>query len=314
MPAGQADVTLFEGSSNVSISHSTFNVETAPSQRAGFKGWEKVLSPSAFHNSGERYEPPRCHPRTRKTILEKIMAWIRGEINTEAFVFWLNGSVGVGKSAIGQTIAEICEEGLLLATFFFGRSDPTRNNEKSFITTLAYQIGLNVSRARHHIEQVFDHDPVIHMRSLEMQMKKLVTEPLRRATAEQTNIPPLVVVDGLDECIDPSMRCKILDIIHHSSYSLAATGPCLIFLVGSRSEHEISLKFDSIPLRDITTHHTLGDTADANEDILYFLEDKFQEVKETHLLKHSIPSYGQVRRMSIGSYGQHLASSSMPTS
>ncbi|CAA7264513.1 unnamed protein product [Cyclocybe aegerita] len=173
------DVRFFEGAHNVFIADSPFRIETTPS--AGFKNWKEVIAPSAFHNSGERYEPPRCHPGTREAILEKIMSWVRGEIDVETFVFWLNGSVGVGKSAIGQTIAEMCEEyGLLLASFFFSRSDLTRNNTKFLITTLAYQIGLSVSHARHRIEQAFEHDPVVHTRSLETQMKKLVIEPLQQ--------------------------------------------------------------------------------------------------------------------------------------
>ncbi|KAJ3508127.1 hypothetical protein NLJ89_g5923 [Agrocybe chaxingu] len=245
---------------------------------------------TAFHNSGERYDPPRCHPRTRKAILEKIMSWVRGEIETDAFVFWLNGSVGVGKSAIGQTIAEMCEkEGRLLASFF-GRSDPTRNNAKFFVTTLAYQIALAVPHTRRHIEQALEHDRFIHTRSLETQMAKLVVEPLKQAAAEQINIPSFIVVDGLDECKDPYMQCKILDTIHKTSFSLAASGRRLVFLVGSRPEQEISLKFNSISMQGITTHHTIGDSHDANNDIRHFFEYGFEEIKKAHSIKDTIPA------------------------
>ncbi|KAJ3492600.1 hypothetical protein NLJ89_g11198 [Agrocybe chaxingu] len=289
MPTGgRQDVRFFEGARNVLITDSRFDIEAT--QPVRFKGWKEVIAPGAFHNSGERFDPPKCHPRTRKAILEKILSWVRGEIDPEAFIFWLNGSVGVGKSAIGQTIAEICEEnGLLLASFFFGRSDPTRNNAEFLITTLAYQIGLSVSQARHRIEQVFAHDPVVHTRSLETQMKKLVIEPLRQAVADQINTPPLIIVDGLDECIDRSMQCKILDIIYQAGHCFRASGIHLVFLVGSRPEQEISLKLESFPMRGVTTHHILGDSNDADDDICHFLEDEFEEIKKTHPLKDSIP-------------------------
>ncbi|CAA7264524.1 unnamed protein product [Cyclocybe aegerita] len=157
--APQTDVRFFEGAHNVFIANSAFHVET--SQPTRFSGWKDVISPSAFHNSGERYEPPRCHPGTREALLGRIMSWVRGDIDTEALIFWLNGYVGVGKSAIAQTIAEICErEGLLLASFFFGRSDPARNDAKFLVTTLAYQIGLAVSPARHRIEQALNMIPL----------------------------------------------------------------------------------------------------------------------------------------------------------
>ncbi|KAJ3510165.1 hypothetical protein NLJ89_g4835 [Agrocybe chaxingu] len=266
-----------------------FRVEIT--QSTGIEGLKLVIAPSAFHNSGECYDPPRCHPRTRKALLGRIMSWVRGVIDTEAFIFWLNGSVGVGKSAIGQTIAEICErEGLLLASFFFGRWDPARNNAKHFVTTLAYQVALAVPHARYCIEQAFEHDPVIHTRSLETQMMKLVIEPLGRATAVQIGIPPLVVVDGLDECADRFMQCKILSIIHQASWSLAAIGHRLIFLVGSRPEQELSLQFYSSPIQDITIHYTLGDCVDSDDDVRRFLEDRFESIKKSHPVENSIPS------------------------
>jgi len=54
---------------------------------------------------------------------------------------WMSGGAGVGKSAIAQNFAERCEaEGYLLASLFFGRSDPSRNNIDSLIVTIAYQI------------------------------------------------------------------------------------------------------------------------------------------------------------------------------
>ncbi|KAJ3494655.1 hypothetical protein NLJ89_g10763 [Agrocybe chaxingu] len=284
------DVRFFEGAQNVLIAHSAFHVETTQTTKAtGFDVLKHIIAPSAFHNSGECSDPPRCHPRTREALLRTLMSWVRDELTHKAFIFWLNGSVGVGKSAIGRTVAEICEqERLLLATFFFGRSDSTRNNAKHFVTTLAYQIALAVPPARCGIEQAFEHDPVIYTRSLEVQIMKLVIEPL--TAAARIYVPPLIVVDGLDECADRSMQCKILDIIHRTSVSLSAAGRRLIFLVGSRPEQEISLKFDSASLQGITLYYTLGDSDDSDHDIRRFLEDGFREIKKTHPLKSSLPS------------------------
>lgn len=31
----------------------------------------------ALHNSGERFDPPKCHPNTRTSILQNIMEWIK---------------------------------------------------------------------------------------------------------------------------------------------------------------------------------------------------------------------------------------------
>ena len=58
--------------------------------------------PGAFHNSLERGDPPKCHKRTREAILNKIMDWVMKKIETDAFMMWLYGAAGAGKSAIAQ--------------------------------------------------------------------------------------------------------------------------------------------------------------------------------------------------------------------
>ena len=37
----------------------------------------QYIAPGAFHNSEERYDPPKCHPHTRRAVLEKIMDWVK---------------------------------------------------------------------------------------------------------------------------------------------------------------------------------------------------------------------------------------------
>jgi hypothetical protein len=78
-------------------------------------------------------------------ILIEIMKWIKWEEGLDAFIMWVYGPAGAGKSAIAQAIAEMCdEEMILLASFFFSRNDPSRNTVKPFIATIVYQIILNL--------------------------------------------------------------------------------------------------------------------------------------------------------------------------
>ncbi|KAF9544128.1 hypothetical protein CPC08DRAFT_799917 [Agrocybe pediades] len=64
-----------------------------------------AVAPSAFHDSGARFDPPKCHPGTRVKILALIMRWIVGqdEENRAKPFMWLNGAAGCGKSAIAQS-------------------------------------------------------------------------------------------------------------------------------------------------------------------------------------------------------------------
>jgi len=105
------------------------------------------IAPGAFHNSDERYDPPKCHPHTRKAVLKKIMDWVNGA-DEVALILWLYGPAGTGKSAIAQTIAELLEEaGLLAAAFFFSRSASGRNNETSLVATLVYQLIISYQKS-----------------------------------------------------------------------------------------------------------------------------------------------------------------------
>ena len=78
-----------------------------------------AIATNAFHNSYERFDPPKCHPNTRIAVLEKIMKWIKWEEDLEAFIMWVYGPAGAGKSAIAQTIAEMCEEEMIILASFF---------------------------------------------------------------------------------------------------------------------------------------------------------------------------------------------------
>jgi replication-associated recombination protein RarA len=88
-------------------------------------------------------------------FIEKIMNWINDVTNPQSPRFmWMYGPAGSGKSAIAQTIAEICErEGITIASFFFSRTVAERNHERSLISTLAYQIYLAIPEIRDFIAQ-----------------------------------------------------------------------------------------------------------------------------------------------------------------
>jgi len=117
------------------------------------------------------------------------------------------GPAGAGKSAIAQTIAEMCEEEMiLLASFFFSRNDPSRSNVNPFIATIAYQITLNLPHVREAIPGAIERDPLIFTKSLAVQFKSLIVAPLQPlAEAGFFGEPTsrrLVIIDGLDECSD----------------------------------------------------------------------------------------------------------------
>jgi hypothetical protein len=206
---------------------------------------------------------------------------------------WVYGSAGAGKSAIAQTIAEICdEEMILLATFFFSRNDPSRSSVKPLIATIAYQITLNLPDVRDAILGAVERDPLIFSKSLTVQLKSLIVEPLQPLIEAGFLDGPtsrrLVIIDGLDECSDPKVQRNIVEVLAnaHRQYQLP-----LIFLFASRPEQPISLMFSIGVLLSATTRIALDDSYFPDNDIRLFLTDKLQEITSTHRLRACVPPH-----------------------
>ena len=189
--------------------------DRVPINCLGLERLHKEVASSALHNSGERFDLPKCHPNTRLAVLSKILDWVLDNAGRDALIMWLYGPAGAGKSAIAQTIAEkLYAKKLLLASFFFSRSDAKRNHEKSLIATIAYETALIISETKAAIEKVVDDDPALFGRSLEAQFTTLVIEPLLQLKDSGYFIrnpsARVIVIDGLDECNNPEVQCYIL--------------------------------------------------------------------------------------------------------
>ncbi|KDR68249.1 hypothetical protein GALMADRAFT_30253, partial [Galerina marginata CBS 339.88] len=250
---------------------------------------KNAASPAAFHDSADRRDPPKCHPNTRVAILEKLMGWVHGldPETLNALIIWLHGSAGSGKSAIAQTIAELCaEEGTLLASFFFFRSDPTRNHSRSLIPTIAYQIATHFPSFRERITATIENDPHIFNRSLTKQIPSLIIEPfLAHSTFDFLNSRSLIIIDGLDECED---REGQIDILHMISSLFQQSHLPLTFLISSRPEYDITNTFGDGYLQQITSRLPLDVDYRASDDIRLFLKDQFAHIKQSHPLKAHI--------------------------
>ena len=221
------------------------------------------------------------------------MKWIKWEGDLCSFVMWVYGPAGAGKSAIAQTVAEICDkEMILLATFFFSRNDPSRSNVKPLIATIAYQITLNLPDVRDAILGAVERDPLIFSKSFIVQFKSLIVEPLQPLIEAGFFRGPtsrrLVIIDGLDECSDPKVQRNIVEVLGnaHRQHHLP-----LIFLFASRPEQHISLTFSTGVLPSVTTCIALDSSYLPDNDIELFLTDTFLEITSTHRLRAYIPPH-----------------------
>ncbi|KAF9548174.1 hypothetical protein CPC08DRAFT_715631 [Agrocybe pediades] len=252
----------------------------------------EAVAPNALHNSGATFDKPKCHPRTRVKIREIIMRWIllgRDKDDQEGKQFmWLNGAAGCGKSAIAQSIIEACiEQCFLLASFFFNRSDATRNHVGSLVATLAYQLycAFPGTEVQTEIISAIQKDPLIFKKALQDQFTSLIVQPLRthfsKDQSAQLRIPFLIVIDGLDECTDRAAQRAILTCL---AESLSNSHISIPIFVASRPEHDIKLTFSSKGLEEIHTPLSLDLHVGWHvtySDIRLYLFDRFAEIKDS---------------------------------
>ncbi|ESK86209.1 nwd2 [Moniliophthora roreri MCA 2997] len=253
-------MSVFEGASAFDISGGTFNAvhgiqnnhygsfHLDPSDGIILRDLAAHAAGNAAYNAGHRFPPPKCHSGTRVKIFETLTQWIEDDSKTTR-VYWLHGSAGVGKSAIAQTLSEKYASTRLAASFFFSRNDTTRNKLDPFVATIAYQLCTSECGALRDavgplIIDIIRSNPHIFRTTVENQFRKLVLEPFAKLSPEQRlRLPDVIIVDGLDECVDFRSQERLLDMI---GYAIAFITPFpFIFLICSRPEPQIRDGFNN---------------------------------------------------------------------
>jgi hypothetical protein len=154
----------------------------------------------AAYDSQERDPAPRCLPGTRQTVLKKIERWVEAG-GWGKSILWVHGPAGAGKSAIAQTVAEMCAgRDELAASFFFARTVASRNAFKHLFPTIAVQIALAEPEKRQRLDSILKNDPWIAERALGS--VNLVASLFPQGSRLVPSSRFLVVIDGLDECQD----------------------------------------------------------------------------------------------------------------
>ena len=251
-------------------------------------------------DASQRYDPPRCAEATRREITQKLEDWVRHDYPHDApsSIFWLYGGAGAGKSALAQSLAEKFKRNDdLAASFFFFKTDVNRNDGNRLIPTLALQLARSFEGLTPVVEEIILRNPDLFHKSRETQILELLVEPLLRLSLKETNDAPvrsnttlkshprLVVIDGLDECVDFNIQCDLLRVIDSSIPHLPYP---LRFLITSRPESHIILAFQH-DLGNVA-QYDLSDDSDADADIRDFLLAEFAQIHRTHPLRQHLPS------------------------
>jgi hypothetical protein len=241
--------------------------------------------------------------------MQSIYDWIVQQGPRNEWLLWLNGAAGAGKSAIMQSIAERCVlAAIAIASFFFDRSDSTRNAMAPLVATLAYQLIKAIPETADNILLTVERNPLIFEQSLEEQLRELIIQPLLR-------LPPhlhhlfVVFIDGLDECTDRAHQSNLLKLLGNI---LSGTNIPVVFVIASRREPQIEAEFCRNQVADILTTIPLDCdySNQVSDDIRQYLNEMFKEIKATHLRRRCLspdwPSSALIEQIVRNSSGQFI--------
>ncbi len=276
----------------------------------------------AEFDSSERDPPPRCHPGTRESIIERAQSWIRGD-ERQTKLWWLHGPAGVGKSAIIQTLAEHqASAGRLGAALFFSRPHG-RNNPQHVFPTLAYQFAVRDRAYRSYLGDLVAIDPNCLHKSMSEQFRILIVEPFARLNIRSETGIFVVALDGLDECGgDPGgqgrsnqvhaygrhsdrAQCEIVRLI--SGFVLQYPTVPLVWVISSRPEPHLKAVFYNEQVRPSFWEEEVPvDSEEACRDVEKFLHTEFTRIREDYpdLIPASIwPNNVQFLQIAKGASG-----------
>ncbi|CAE6480675.1 unnamed protein product [Rhizoctonia solani] len=213
---------------------------------------------SSVYNSAEADTLKRrsCTEGTREREIISLLEWARTP--GAGRIYWINGMAGTGKTAIAYSICEKLDRTdnfskrsgvdnypdigsvtkpdnafMLGASFFCSRVITECRQARNIIPTIAYQLCRYSTPFRFATYQILRSEPDLATRTLRIQYKRLIIDPL---AAVQDVLPTnfIVVIDALDECEDTNSIGEILDLILSTPIFLP-----IRFLVSSRPELEI---------------------------------------------------------------------------
>jgi hypothetical protein len=241
----------------------------------------KLLLPficeGALVDSSDRVPPPRCHEGTREKIQNLLIQWLESQLRPWKII-WLYGPAGTGKSAVAQTFAEHCASQYRLgAAFFFSRANG-RNDPKTVVPTIAYQLGVACAGYKAIIAEIIANDPLVLKKSPRAQFTDLIAAPflkLKKQDHQVTQEPLVIILDGLDECAGMDEQCEFIEVIREAMTMKDL--PLLWFIVG-RPEPHLTYMFTRVDFPVKCDKHQLRIDANTRKDVQHYIRGRLNEI------------------------------------
>jgi len=172
------------------------------------------------------------------------MRWIE-ESNRSSSIFLIQGRRGVGKTAVLQSIAERLqsENRHSYACFFFKPGLAGCDSLDQLFSTLAYQLAINTTDLREHVDHAMIEDPALPKKSPATQLQKLIIDPLKLLPTPRPS--PILIIDGLDEYEGEEFQDALLVLI---SQVLLDPGITMRFIISGPSGQYESMSHSRLVL------------------------------------------------------------------
>ncbi|CAA7265320.1 unnamed protein product [Cyclocybe aegerita] len=170
---------------------------------------------------------------------------------------------------------------------------------------------MNIRETHSFIAAAVAHNPSIFDLSIEKQIQELILQPLSQASSSlsASTSPKLIIIDGLDECINQDAQCTIVEQFADAVRQMQHNLPQKVIIV-SRPEQRLSSAFSDEKLVPCLKQLCLDNTWKPDDDIHLFLVDSFAGIKKKHplsgLIEDAWPSEKDIRSLVLKSSGQFI--------
>ncbi|KAG8844904.1 hypothetical protein FRB96_002793 [Tulasnella sp. 330] len=204
----------------------------------------RFIAALGTQDSGSSKKPP-CLKGTRVSLLNRIKRWIEVRSDSGPRALCLKGSVGIGKSSIGSTIAEDQRASHQLGAEFYFTVDQQDRNEAVLVVLARQLASWSEGKLRFDIANAILEDPEITRRTPEVQFRQLIQAPLQALAGEPDSPTLVILLDGLDEC-NENYACRILQVLGESLVKLPTA---VRVIITSRPEPHLLEFYTSEPMK-----------------------------------------------------------------
>ncbi|KAG8725394.1 hypothetical protein FRC09_000035 [Ceratobasidium sp. 395] len=170
-------------------------------------------TPAAYYRYSGPDAVPRngCMPGTREAVLQELRDWVH--YGRSQNIRWLNGTSGVGKTAVAYSLCDYLEStGKPFACVFCSRQHIACRDVNQILPTISYQLAHQSLPFRSAILSELEQGLDVSHLPFDDQFKKLIATPLGRIGHTFIS-DPVIVIDGIEDCQDKDMVYRLLRVL-----------------------------------------------------------------------------------------------------